>query len=98
MGLPRQTSPECISTPIKNSEASAVKAILKGNYENLPEAYEKAKTYISDNNLIVDPAQKMFEVYTNDPGQFPNPADWVTEVYIPVFKDLRSNHSIISGE
>ncbi|MDC8006221.1 AraC family transcriptional regulator [Aureisphaera galaxeae] len=74
---------------------SAVKTVLTGNYENLPETYEKAQTYIAEKSLIMDPAKKMFEVYANDPGEFPNPADWITEVYIPVFKDLRSNHDII---
>ncbi|GAB5400508.1 MAG: effector binding domain-containing protein [Aureisphaera sp.] len=77
---------------------SAVKTILTGNYENLPETYEKAQAYISENHLIMDPAKKMFEVYANDPGEFPNPADWITEVYIPVFKDLRSNHEIITPQ
>ncbi|MBX2828400.1 MAG: SRPBCC family protein [Flavobacteriaceae bacterium] len=77
---------------------SAVKTVLVGNYKNLPETYEKAQKYVSDNNLIMDPAKKMFEVYANDPGEFPNPADWITEVYIPVFKDLRSNHDIIGPQ
>ncbi len=77
---------------------SAVKTILKGNYENLPETYEKAQSYITENHLITDPAKKMFEVYANDPSELLNPADWITEVYIPVFKDLRSNHPIITEE
>jgi effector-binding domain-containing protein len=77
---------------------AAVKAVLLGNYTNLPEAYKQAKSYVAENNLIVDSSKKMFEVYANDPGTIPNPAQWRTEVYIPVFKDLRSNHSIINGE
>ena len=48
------------------------------------------------NNLIMDPAKKMFEVYSNDPGLIPNPSEWRTEIYIPVFRDLRSNHPIIT--
>jgi len=32
----------------------------------------------------VDPSRDMFEIYTNDPGMEPNPANWVTEIYIPV--------------
>lgn len=77
---------------------SAVKAILKGNYTNLHEAYTKANSYVAENNLIVDSSKKMFEIYANDPGMHPNPSDWTTEVYIPVFKDLRSNHPIINNE
>ncbi|MEL6809834.1 MAG: SRPBCC family protein [Bacteroidota bacterium] len=73
----------------------AVKTVLMGNYTNLPEAYKKAQAYIGQNNLIMDTSKKMFEVYANDPGMVPNPAEWKTEIYIPVFKDLRSNHDII---
>ena len=40
----------------------------------------------------------MFEIYSNDPGDHPNPADWTTEIYLPVFKDLRSNHAIIGND
>lgn len=76
---------------------TAVKTILLGNYTNLPEAYEKAETYISEKNLLKDPSKKMFEVYSNDPGMVVNPAEWRTEIYIPVFKDLTSNHPIIDG-
>ena len=76
----------------------AVKTVLTGNYTNLAEAYQKAQEYVAQNNLIADPGKKMFEVYSNDPGNVPNPAEWRTEIYIPVFKDLRSNHPIIEGK
>lgn len=76
---------------------AAVKVVLTGNYDNLGEAHQKAVDFIKDNNLIRDPSKSMFEIYTNDPGNYPNPADWITEVYYPVFKDLRSGHPIIDG-
>lgn len=76
---------------------TAVKTVLLGNYTNLSEAYDKAQAYVAQNNLIMDPSKKMFEVYANDPGEFPNPAEWRTEIYIPVFRDLRSNHPLISN-
>jgi len=63
---------------------SALKTTLKGNYENLPEGYVTARQYISKNNLTIDPNRKMFEVYVNDPEEVPNPANWVTEIYIPL--------------
>lgn len=63
---------------------TVVKTTLKGNYDYLGLAYVKANEYIADNNLQVDLSAKMFEVYSNDPVEFPNPADWITEVYIPV--------------
>lgn len=65
---------------------TAVKATLKGNYSHLPEAYEKANQYIANNNLQVDPNGNMFEVYANDPGEVPNPSNWITEIYIPIIQ------------
>ena len=72
---------------------TALKTVLKGNYTHLPDAYDKAESYIMENNLIRDPGHNFFEVYANDPGEVPNPAEWVTEIYIPVYRDLRSNNS-----
>ena len=63
---------------------STVKTTLKGNYEHLTETYTKAKQYIEKNDLQIDPDRKMFEVYITDPEMVPNPANWVTEVYIPI--------------
>ncbi len=76
---------------------SAVKVVLTGNYENLGEAHQKAMDYIKDNKLVLNPKQPMFEVYANDPGEFPNPADWITEVYYPIFRDLRVDNVLIEG-
>lgn len=60
-----------------------LKTTLKGNYTHLGKAWEAARDYISENNL--EPAEEYpFEIYTNDPGDYPNPADWVTEIYIPI--------------
>lgn len=63
---------------------SAVKISLKGNYKHLSEAYSKGEKYIVQNSLQKDPEGKMFEVYVTDPETTPNPADWLTEVYIPI--------------
>ena len=66
-------------------KTKVLKTVLLGNYNNLEKAWEEAMTYINTNNLVpseVDP----FEIYTNDPGQFPNPADWRTEIYIPIIE------------
>jgi hypothetical protein len=62
----------------------ALKTTLKGNYDHLPEAYAKAMEYIAINKLEIDPTSKMFEVYSTDPGLVPNPANWVTEIYMPI--------------
>ena len=61
-----------------------LRATLKGNYNNLPKAWKTTMTYIADNNLEQSTVNKPFEIYTTDPGDFPNPADWVTVIYIPL--------------
>lgn len=65
---------------------TALKITLRGDYGNLPSAYTKGEEYITQNNIQKDDAKSMFEVYATDPGNVPNPANWVTEVYIPVLK------------
>lgn len=66
----------------------AVKTTLSGNYTHLSKAYELAQNYIIANAYTVDPSKKMFEVYTNDPGTIANPAEWKTEIYIPILQPV----------
>ncbi|MFC6859247.1 SRPBCC family protein [Zunongwangia atlantica] len=61
-----------------------LKAVLKGNYKNLEEAWNKAYEYIEENGLEVNETTKPFEVYLNKPEETPNPANWITNIYIPV--------------
>ncbi|WP_432413007.1 SRPBCC family protein [Rasiella sp. SM2506] len=63
---------------------SALKTTLRGNYDNLPKAYAQAKAYLSQNGLQPHPTAKMFEVYVTDPEEVANPANYVTEIYMPV--------------
>jgi len=65
----------------------AVKTVLKGNYENLQEAWKKTMTYIQTNNLEQLETGPMIESYVTDPMAAPNPADWITEIYIAVAND-----------
>jgi effector-binding domain-containing protein/ribosome-associated toxin RatA of RatAB toxin-antitoxin module len=60
-----------------------LKTTLKGNYNNLPKAWAAAMKHIAENNLEMSDV-KPFEIYTNDPDNFPNPADWTTEIYVPL--------------
>ncbi|MDO5977596.1 SRPBCC family protein [Flavivirga spongiicola] len=63
----------------------AVKTTLKGNYENLKEAWETTMKYIPENGLeFTKKNGPMLETYLTDPMSYPNPADWVTEIYIAV--------------
>ena len=64
-------------------KSKVLKTTLKGNYTNLAQAWKETMAYIYENE-IVQSDLKPFEVYTNDPGMFPNPADWITEIYIPL--------------
>ncbi|MBD0832087.1 SRPBCC family protein [Aestuariibaculum sediminum] len=62
----------------------AVKTTLKGNYSNLKEAWDKALQYVPDNSLEFRVNGPMMEVYITDPNNTPNPANWVTEIYIAI--------------
>ena len=62
----------------------AVKTVLKGDYKNLKEAWKSTMKYISDNNLEMIEGGSMLETYLTDPMRKPNPADWITELYIAI--------------
>ena len=80
-----------VGSPVLNDymePVTAVKITLKGDYKNLQEAYAKGQQFLSQNGYNPHPNVKMFEVYTTDPGEVPNPAEWITEVYIPIVKPV----------
>lgn len=62
----------------------AVKTTLKGDYINLPEAIREGMEYIADEGLQLNLDRKIFEVYETDISEEPNPAKWVTDIYIPI--------------
>lgn len=65
---------------------TTIKVILKGDYKNLQEAYAKGNEYIATNGYIPHPSAKMFEVYPTDPQEVANPANWITEIYLPILE------------
>lgn len=65
---------------------SAIKTVVKGNYTNLGEAWGKTMLYVEEKGYELGEA-KPFEVYVTDPKDHPNPANWITEIYVPI-KDL----------
>jgi effector-binding domain-containing protein len=67
--------------------STSVKTTLRGKYDYLQKAYAKAESYMAENGLEANPAANMFEVYVTDPEEVPNPANWVTEIYIPIVVD-----------
>ncbi|MFZ0489953.1 MAG: GyrI-like domain-containing protein [Salegentibacter sp.] len=61
-----------------------LKTTLKGDFDNLKEAWDKAYSYIQENELQVNEDGRPFEVHVTDPEKEPNPANWITQIYIPV--------------
>ncbi|MEM6514991.1 MAG: SRPBCC family protein [Bacteroidota bacterium] len=62
----------------------AVKTILKGDYEYLRKAWEKAMDYVKTNDLNEPETGISIESYVSDPMMIPNPANWLTEIYLEV--------------
>ena len=60
------------------------KTTLKGDYANLYEAWTKATENLKAAGYEEVEGGAPFEVYVNDPQNYPNPAEWITEIYIPV--------------
>jgi predicted transcriptional regulator YdeE len=61
----------------------ALKVTLKGHTTNLNEAWATARKHLVDQNIEAS-EMSPFEVYTNAHNTLPNPADWITEIYIPI--------------
>ncbi len=61
-----------------------LKTVLKGDYKNLKEAWEATMKYGADNNLEIIEGGSMLETYITDPMSKPNPADWITEIYVEI--------------
>ncbi len=62
----------------------AAKTSLKGNYKNLKQAWDSTMNYISENNLSIVEYGPMLEVYNTNPINTPNPANWLTEIFIAI--------------
>jgi len=63
---------------------TAVKTTLKGNYNYLNEAWTKSMDYIVENDLEILEEGPTIEVYSNLDSHLPNPADWITDIYIGI--------------
>ena len=56
--------------------------IHKGPYDNLNQGHEAIQKWLTENNEEADGAP--WEVYLTDPGEVPDPADWLTEINSPL--------------
>ena len=84
-------TPSLVITPAESSVLNGmmpvqkvVKTTLKGDYKYLQKAWDEAYKYIADNNLQPSEDQPVFEVYKVSAEETENPAQWVTEIYIPL--------------
>lgn len=60
------------------------KAIFKGSYKYLPETWPKIYKEINEKSYVPIEKGFSFEIYTISPEQTENPAEWITEIYIPI--------------
>lgn len=84
-------TPSEVITPAKSEvltgfmpNQKVLKTTLKGDYENLREAWSIARDYLEKNNIEIKEDAHSFEVYQNSPNKVANPAKLVTHLYIPV--------------
>ncbi|WP_179348228.1 SRPBCC family protein [Winogradskyella pacifica] len=61
-----------------------VKTVLEGDFSNMKEAWDATLNYIATNNLEVVEGGPMIQTYLTLPENYPNPADWRTEIYLAV--------------
>ncbi len=62
----------------------AIKVTFKGKYKHLQNAWSTAYAYAGKYKYSIDADRYPFEIYLNDPAFFPDPHDWMTEVYLPI--------------
>ncbi len=60
------------------------KTSLQGDYKNSKEAWKKAYEFAKEDGVKISETGQPFEVYTIGHTKSENPADWVTEIYLPV--------------
>lgn len=65
----------------------AVETTLTGDYNNLKEAWDIAMKYVPEHGYEFKENGPMLETYLTDPIQTPNPADWITKIYIAIKDD-----------
>ncbi len=68
-----------------------IKSTLKGNYKNIAKLWEAIKVYMLKNNLQVDETAHPYEVFRLSSKASLNPADWVTQLYIPIKEETETS-------
>ena len=60
-----------------------LKTTLTGNYTNLPKAREATIKHLTKQGFEQS-EYKPYEIHATDLGFYPNPSDWITEIYVPI--------------
>lgn len=60
------------------------KSIFKGNYKFLPEIWPEIYKTIEEKGYEAVQKGFSFEIYSISPQETENPAEWVTEIYVPI--------------
>lgn len=81
------------STSVKTNDRSLINTIggqaylkgtLRGDYNNIPKLWEKIRVYIEENDLTEKENAKAFEILKVTSHESKNPAERVTELYVPI--------------
>ena len=62
----------------------AVKVVFTGDYEHLGNGWSAAYSYLRYKKLKQNKSIDPLEVYVTDPQEEPDPAKWITEIYLPI--------------
>lgn len=65
-------------------EQMVLKSTLRGHYRNMPELWDKARIYLKENKLRQNHLLSVREVFKITMADSHNPAEWITELYIPI--------------
>ncbi|POS01612.1 effector-binding domain-containing protein [Flavobacterium croceum DSM 17960] len=63
----------------------ALSVILKGDYAHTQKAWNKGYTFIAKNKLVRNGSELITEVFQKGRKDTKNPADWETEILIPIY-------------
>ena len=61
---------------------AAVTTVHRGRYETLGASWAALQRWVQDNGKV--PGEPPWEIYWTDPGEVKDPAEWRTEIVIPV--------------
>jgi predicted transcriptional regulator YdeE len=84
-------TPSLVITPTESNilngmmpNQRVLKTTLKGDYKYLKQAWADAYSYLDEKGIEAAEDGQAFEVYKTTPQDTPNPANWITEIYIPL--------------